>query len=276
MGKNSGIEYTHDTFNGWIGCSKVEGNPQCAKCYAETMAKMRGWAQWGDEHPRMLTREEYWQQPFKWDDEACESGEQRRVFAYSLGDVFDRQLPNWPRDRVIPSRNRKRDRRPSYMPTSARTVFFHSIVKETPGLTWMIFSKRYDDAAAYYRQLWSDDPWPNVWTIFSAGTQQNLEEATAAHRQFESTVHGISAEPSFENMDWTPHLNALDWVIGGTESGSNPRHVEELDWFRSTRDQVRDAGVSFYMKQITDQRGQKIPFESWPGDLRIRQFPEVA
>ena len=240
------------------------------------MAKMRGWAEWGDEHPRMLTREEYWQQPFKWDDEACDSGEQRRVFAYSLGDVFDRYLPSWPRDRALPSRDRKRDRRPSHMPVSARTVFFHNIVKETPNLTWMIFSKRYNDAAAYYRQLWGNDPWPNVWTIFSAGTQENLGEAAAAHRQFESTVHGISAEPSFEEIDWRAHLDILDWIIGGTESGHNPRHNEQLDWFRSTRDQAHAAGVAFYMKQITNSRGFAIPFEEWDRDLRIREFPDVA
>ena len=128
----------------------------------------------------------------------------------------------------------------------------------------MIFSKRYDDAADYYRQLWGSRPWPNVWTVFSAGTQKNLEEAASAHRRFDAVVHGISAEPSFELMDWRPHLDVLDWILGGTESGHNPRHVEQLDWFRSTRDQAASAGVPFYMKQITDRRGQKLGVDGWP------------
>ena len=237
---------------------------------------MRGWAKWGDEHPRMLTSEPYWRTPFKWDDEAREAGEQRQVFAYSLGDVFDRDLPQWTYGRDLPSRKRKRDRQPPNRPISARDVFFHYVVKQTPYLTWMIFSKRYDDAAAYYRQLWGAEPWPNVWTISSAGTERNLEDAAAAHRRFDSVVHGISAEPSFEQIDWRPHLDILGWVLGGTESGHHPRQVEQLDWFRSTRDQAHAAGVSFYMKQITDRRGQKIEFDAWPEDLRIREFPVVA
>lgn len=33
MGENSSIEWTHHTFNPWIGCTKV--SPGCANCYAE-------------------------------------------------------------------------------------------------------------------------------------------------------------------------------------------------------------------------------------------------
>lgn len=33
MGANSGIQWTHHTFNPWVGCTKV--SPGCTHCYAE-------------------------------------------------------------------------------------------------------------------------------------------------------------------------------------------------------------------------------------------------
>src|SRR5262245_53835239 len=152
MAEDTKIAYAHSTFNGWIGCTIVEGNPQCGHCYAEQMSKFRGWARWGDEHPRMLTSEQYWKQPFKWDREAGASGQQRRVFAFSLGDVFDAFAPSWPTDRKVPG---------DFPSTCARDVFLRNIVAKTPSLTWMLFSKRYDFAAEYLNALWGSTPWPN-------------------------------------------------------------------------------------------------------------------
>lgn len=63
----------------------------------------------------------------------------------------------------------------------------------------------------------------------------------------------------------------LDWVIAGGESGSHARPAYP-DWFRSLRDQCKAAGVPFFMKQITE-RGKKIPYESFPEDLQVREYP---
>ena len=40
MAKDSGIEWTHHTFNPWWGCVKL--SPACAHCYAETWARRVG------------------------------------------------------------------------------------------------------------------------------------------------------------------------------------------------------------------------------------------
>lgn len=37
MGKDSGIQWTHHTFNPWRGCTKVSEG--CKNCYAETLSK---------------------------------------------------------------------------------------------------------------------------------------------------------------------------------------------------------------------------------------------
>lgn len=271
MGDTTDIAYAHSTFNGWIGCTAVPGNPQCSKCYAELMAKFRGWAKWGDDQPRMLTSEANWRKPFRWDWEARAAGAQRRVFAFSLGDVFDEYGPIWPKDRRWPMDRMAIDRGDN---VPALNVFLYGIVQRTPHLTWMLFTKRYERCAAYLKSIWGNTPWPNVWVIFSAGTQKNLYEATRAHWSFDAVVHGISCEPSFEELDFGA-FSPVNWVIGGTESGHHARHTDRLDWFRSTAQQCKQWQVPFYMKQITNAAGRQVPLESWPEDLRVREFPRV-
>jgi len=267
MGETTAIAYAHSTFNGWIGCSHVEGNPQCGKCYAERMAKMRGWAKWGDEHPRMLTSVDYWKQPFKWDREAAAAGEQRRVFAFSLGDVFDEFAPQWPEDRDAPGPGPE-----PLIHMNATYVFLDAVVRRTPHLTWMLFTKRYARAAQFLDALWGPNPWPNVWVMFSAGTQENLDEAKMAHGAFKAVVHGVSCEPTFEALDWGD-FGRINWVIGGTESGGGARHTDRLEWFESTSDQCKLWGVPFYMKQITNKGGKQIDYDEWPTSLQVRSFP---
>src|SRR6185312_14413446 len=96
MGENSKIEWTHHTFNPWVGCTKV--GPPCDFCYAEGWAKRSGMVQWGD-HPRRRTSEANWRQPLKWNKAAEAAGERRRVFCASLADWLDNQAePAWRAD----------------------------------------------------------------------------------------------------------------------------------------------------------------------------------
>jgi protein gp37 len=59
--KDSLIEWTHHTFNPWIGCSKV--SPGCQHCYAETLMDTR-WQRvsWGKGNERQRTSESNWAQ----------------------------------------------------------------------------------------------------------------------------------------------------------------------------------------------------------------------
>jgi hypothetical protein len=47
-----------------------------------------------------------------------------------------------------------------------------------------------------------------------------------------------------------------------------------LEWARSVLGACRAMSVPLFMKQIT-HRGRKIPFESWPADLKIREYPQA-
>ena len=70
MAENSGIEWTHHTFNPWIGCTKV--SPACDHCYAEAWDKRftKG-ARWGPHAAR--TRTKTWGNPVK----VAEAGQSR-------------------------------------------------------------------------------------------------------------------------------------------------------------------------------------------------------
>jgi protein gp37 len=66
-------------------------------------------------------------------------------------------------------------------------------------------------------------------------------------------------------------LDGIHWVIAGTESGPGARRTD-WDWIRRIRDNCKAAGVAFFVKQLTAE-GIKIPFASWPEDLRVREWP---
>lgn len=87
MGENSKIEWTDHTFNPWIGCTKLADG--CKHCYAETLSRRTGNAQWGPEGTRVVTSDAYWKKPLKWNREAESSGKRARVFCASLADVFE-------------------------------------------------------------------------------------------------------------------------------------------------------------------------------------------
>ena len=88
MAKNSSIEWTHHTFNPWVGCQKV--SPACDNCYAEAWDKRFKGNRWGPHSDR--TRTKTWREPLKWNREAGATGVRQRVFCASLADVFDNHL----------------------------------------------------------------------------------------------------------------------------------------------------------------------------------------
>src|SRR5690606_14674702 len=133
MAKDSKIEWTHHTFNPWWGCAKV--SPACKYCYAETWAKRIGSHVWGASAPSRFFTDKHWQDPLRWDAEAAERGERRRVFCASMADVFERRKElNEPRERLW------------------------KLIEETPHLDWLLLTKRPQNIALM--APWGED-WPH-------------------------------------------------------------------------------------------------------------------
>lgn len=87
MGKDTGIQWTHHTFNPWWGCAKV--SPGCKNCYAETFSRRVGFAVWGQDGERRTFGDKHWDGPRVWNAAAAKAGERRRVFCASMADVFE-------------------------------------------------------------------------------------------------------------------------------------------------------------------------------------------
>lgn len=139
-------------------------------------------------------------------------------------------------------------------------------------------------AADYLKgSLWSSrvaelehPSWPltNVWLGVSAEDQQRADERIPELLSTPAAVRFVSAEPLLGPIDLTRIVNAgemfapfnalgrwnlsvfagssntgIDWVIGGGESGPGARAFH-IDWARSLRNQCREAGVAFFLKQV--------------------------
>jgi len=255
MGANSGIQWTHHTFNPWIGCTKV--SPGCDHCYAEAYANRYGTAEWGIGQPRHLTSESNWNQPLKWNRIAEKNGIRFRVFCASLADVFDNEVPEEWRVRLW------------------------KLVYATPHLDWLILTKRIGNARHMLPLgAFREGPLPNLWLGASIVNQAEADRDIPKLLALPAHIRFLSMEPLLGPVDLT-HINVsmggsirkwwdalrgtstiedpvfggggaapgqIDWVIVGGESGSDARPMHP-DWARSLRDQCQKAGVPFFFKQ---------------------------
>lgn len=283
--KNSKIEWTHHTFNPWIGCTKV--SPGCANCYAAEKDKNRfsktlGGAtkqnpisHWGKGAPRYRTSPANWNQVLKWNRdvdrqilERCKDGEaaidddpiQRpRVFCASLADWLDDEAPiEWLADLL-------------------------KLIHNTPNLDWLLLTKRPQNWAGRVGQVcraWACDgsyretpearayhdmlcPWragkppENVWI---GTTVENMDQAARRIPHLltiPASVRFLSCEPLLGPVELFLDLykifpgSGIQWVIAGGESGPGARPMHPA-WARGLRDQCQAANVPFFFKQWGD------------------------
>jgi protein gp37 len=113
-----------------------------------------------------------------------------------------------------------------------------------------------------------------TYTCYGCGYRGNNCDHSEDNEDNEITCPecGTEAGEGFGEAENDPQYTGIDWVIIGAESGCAARPME-LDWARSILDQCKNADVPFFMKQLCNENGRKIPFEQWPGDLKIREYP---
>jgi len=285
MADTTAIQWTHSTFNPWVGCSKVSEG--CAHCYAEVSTPARrSRAQelplWGPDAARRMTSADYWKQPYQWDRQAAKAGEQRRVFCASLADVFEGYggqmigkdgLPLWWRvggDSLCQCAERPGPDWEPYTMAEARAELF-GVIEQTPNLTWQLLTKRPENMTRYAPAHWGHG-WPaNVWAGCSVENQRRADERIPHLLRVPAKVRFLSAEPLLGEIvfryAWRPggnHAGAfgadalrimreqghgIDWVIVGGESGQQARACH-LEWVRSLVRQCRGAGVAVFVKQL--------------------------
>jgi len=259
--KNTKIEWTDHTFNPWIGCTKV--SPACDHCYAEVSTPSRTLeVKWGAGEPRRVTSDSNWKLPLRWNAQHeqffAEHGRRQRVFCASLADVFDNEVPNAWRQRLL------------------------SLIADTPNLDWLLLTKRIGNVERMLQNACEHDgrlmdandryrPLENVWIGATICNQEEADRDIPKLLNVPAAVRFLSMEPLLGPVDLTkeylaskcggsypfPRLagehrtklvDLLDWVIVGGESGPNARPMHP-EWACSLRDQCEAAGVPFLFKQ---------------------------
>lgn len=261
------IEWTHFSFNPWIGCQKV--GPGCDHCYAESW-DARGLQQretrWGPHAARTRTSAANWRKPLAWNRAAAAAGERHRVFCASLADVFDNHasiLPEWRDD-------------------------LWRLIEATPNLDWMLLTKRPGNIGNMLPVPFDFDRlYPNVWLGCTVVNQAEADRDIPKLLAVPAKVRFLSAEPLLGPVDIervymdkidcvfgeTANMPGLDLVIVGGESGPGARPMHP-DWARSLRDQCNAAGVAFFVKQLSSGRPKPIKnITEFPEDLQVREMP---
>jgi protein gp37 len=67
----------------------------------------------------------------------------------------------------------------------------------------------------------------------------------------------IAIEPMLGPLTLAPHLSTADWVVAGLETGAGARPLD-LDWIRNLRDEVKAAGLPFFIKQLGTNHKESI------------------
>lgn len=228
MAQNSKIEWTHHTFNPWWGCIRV--SPACKHCYAEAWARRVGMDLWGAKSPRRFFTDTHWREPLKWNREAAEAGERRRVFCASMADVFEKRAE-----------------------LDAHRARLWPLIESTPHLDWLLLTKRPENIATM--APW-DRSWPsNVWLGTTAENQHWAAKRIPMLLENAAKVKFISAEPLLGALRLDGFLlpanrtgRGLNWVIAGGESGPYSRPMNP-SWVEDLRDQCEAAGTAFHFKQ---------------------------
>lgn len=270
MGETTGIQWCDHTFNPWLGCTKVA--PECKHCYAETWGKRFG-VEWGDRGERRRTSAANWRKPSKWNVDAIQAGERRRVFVASLADVFED--------------------RPELEPW--REALW-SLIDKCRGLDWLLLTKRPENIRSMVHWgPWGDSySWPHVWLGTSAGTQATADQNVPHLLRAPAAVRFVSAEPLLGAVDLSDYLHGycpacrtlgdfahsgtcvvrrIDWVIAGAESGPGARPMDE-EWARELRAQCEEHCRAFFYKQKLTADGQKVGLPLLDG-RQWMQFPHI-
>lgn len=283
MGENSNIAWTDHTYNAWIGCTEV--GPPCDSCYARELDKRYQYGvgpqqaahnrvdgvapHWGPGVPRHRTSLAVRDAPYKWNRAAEKLGVPAKVFAHSLSDVFDNEVPEeW------------------------RLAEFETM-RTTPWLRWQILTKRLPNVRDMLPSWWPitvhEAGLQNVGLVVSCGDQKEYDRDRPRLMTLPFAWHGFSLEPQIEQIDIRPEQfvgHGSVWFITGGESyqpsSPKPMRVYDPGWAAQLIAQtatmpnlypfVKQMGCKPIGLRLNDKQAGANPLE-WPERLRVREFP---
>lgn len=262
----SNIEWTGQTWNPIVGCSKVSQG--CRNCYAINQA-YRNWAI-GEKMP--------------------EEKRGRLVYYEGLtGKHGDRvewtgEVKFVPEALEIPLKRKKPE---TYFVNSMSDLFHESVeykwlakilevCSQTPQHTYQVLTKRPERMKQLMREFYGATglkPLSNVWLGVTVENQKAANERIGHLLKTPAAVRFLSCEPLLEQVILhEEYLHCLDWVIVGGESGKNCRPCDQ-DWIQSIVDQCIETKTPVFVKQLGGYPDKRHDFEKFPESLKYRQMP---
>lgn len=278
---NSSIEWTSETWNPIVGCSKIsEGcqscyaikdahrlagnpNPKINSVYEGLTERRAGRTEWTG---KVRFVEERLQQPLRWK-------KPRMVFVNSMSDLFHEGVTDGQLDQIFavmaltPQHTYQvLTKRPQRMLEYCNRLDLRRIINVAADLDLFMPSGTYTLKV----------PLNNVWLGVTAENQKAANERIPLLLQTPAAVRFLSCEPLLEEIDflgtsvyevedrfskgtWNPAtmgqwedfsvLNEIDWVIVGGESGHNARPCD-IRWIKSIVEQCKNADISCFVKQL--------------------------
>ena len=213
MSTYSRIEWTEQTWNPTIGCTKI--SPGCKNCYAESMAKrLQAMGSRGYEDGFNL----------KIMPERLAAPLERKkptvYFVNSMSDLFHEKIPFTYIDEVF------------------------EVMRKAHHHTFQLLTKRPKRMAKYAATRVVP---PNVWLGVSVEDRKYGVPRIDVLRKIDSTTRFLSVEPMLEDVG-DIDLTGIHWVIVGGESGRRARPMQE-EWVENVRKQCETSEVAFFFKQ---------------------------
>lgn len=209
----SRIEWTEQTWNPTVGCTKI--SPGCKNCYAEAMSRrLQAMGTPGYENGFALTMlPERLEDPIKRKKPTV-------YFVNSMSDLFHEKVPDEYIERVF------------------------EVIRKTPQHTYQILTKRAARMARFFRTRQVPR---NAWMGVSVEDRKYGVPRIDHLRKVRASIRFLSVEPLLEDVGQLD-LTDIHWVIVGGESGPKARPMQKA-WALSVQHQCEAQGVAFFFKQ---------------------------
>jgi protein gp37 len=230
----SKIEWTDITWNPVTGCSPVSIG--CNNCYAKAMhQRLRGMGIKQYQHDfkevychGFLLNPKFRQKPMK-------------IFVGSMADIFHKDVPE------------------SFIKAILDTC------QRWPQHTFQFLTKRAERLPEFKFP-------PNAWvgvTVENASSLNRIEflKKTVARIKFisfEPFLFGFGLGENKEPQSFQKHIEGIDWVIAGGETGIGYRwSFDEADKIKALRNACIELGIPFFFKQWHKKGDRKIMGDEW-------------
>ncbi|KVO81644.1 hypothetical protein WJ97_10115 [Burkholderia ubonensis] len=209
----SRIEWTEQTWNPTVGCTKI--SPGCKHCYAEGMAhRLKAMGTPGYENGFALTL-----LPMRLED-PLRRKRPTTYFVNSMSDLFHDRVPDSYIEQVI------------------------DVISRTPHHTYQLLTKRAARMARFFKKRAVPE---NAWLGVSVEDRKYGVPRIDYLRTIDATIRFLSVEPLLQDVGELD-LTDIHWVIVGGESGPKARPMK-TEWALSIQKQCQEQQVAFFFKQ---------------------------